>query len=158
MNMKHLVMVCGVPGSGKTTWIKEQQKKFGGIHISRDEIRFSMVLETDEYFSRETEVFEVFIEKIQQAIDNEEEIVYIDATHISRAARAKVLDRLSLNDYYLTYVEFLTPYDVCIKQNNKRTGRAKVPENVIRRMYWQRDCHYENFGKYEYSLKTISKE
>lgn len=154
--MKTLIMVCGVPGSGKTTWIKNSQKNHGGVHISRDEIRFSMVSEEEEYFSKETEVFDTFLQKIQDAIDAEEEIIYIDATHISRHSRKQVLGVLDLKDYHLVYVEFRVPYDICIKQNNKRTGRAKVPENVIRRMYWQQNWIYDKYGKYDFIVKTIA--
>lgn len=34
-----LIIVCGLPGSGKTTLAKKISKKFGFVHISSDKIR-----------------------------------------------------------------------------------------------------------------------
>ena len=42
--MKKLIMVTGIPGSGKSTWIKnEMSNRIDSIHISRDIIRFSLI-------------------------------------------------------------------------------------------------------------------
>ena len=66
--MTKLWVMCGVPGTGKSTWIKNNLSKFEGEVevISRDEIRFSMVSEGEEYFSKEDEVFKEFINRIKK--------------------------------------------------------------------------------------------
>ena len=53
--MKKLYVMCGGPGSGKSTWIKKNLPTFKGYTkvVSRDEIRFSLVKEGEEYFSKE---------------------------------------------------------------------------------------------------------
>ena len=61
--MKTLYMMIGIPGSGKSTWLKTYADN--GVIISRDEVRFSMVREDEPYFSREKEVFESFIEDMK---------------------------------------------------------------------------------------------
>lgn len=154
----HIVMVCGCPGCGKTTWIKsymEDHPEEQCIHISRDEIRFGMVSENEEYFSKEDAVFEEFIRQIQEAIDNETEVIFVDATHISWRSRDKVLSQLDLKEYQLKYVKFDITAATCIKRNNKRKGRARVPESVIRRMYWQSDNEFKDYGKYPHTVCVI---
>ena len=37
-------------------------------------------------------------------------------------------------DYNIVYVVFNVDVDICIAHNANRTGRANVPENVIRNM------------------------
>ena len=77
-------MLCGVPGSGKSTWAREQVVKLDGkgIIISRDVIRFSMLGDNDAYFAHEDEVFDEFIKEIQEAINDQEHTsIFIDATH-----------------------------------------------------------------------------
>ena len=50
--MKELVLMMGVPGSGKSTYAHNIIKT-GDIYISRDEIRYSMLAEDDDYFAKE---------------------------------------------------------------------------------------------------------
>ena len=129
--------MCGIPGSGKSTWIQKQMKTNPGVWCSRDNVRFSMVREDEEYFSREDEVFETWIFSIQAAIANSEvENVYVDATHLNDKARNKVLNRLNLNDVDLCAVNFAVPLEECLRRNDLRKGREKVPRSVIRRMHF----------------------
>lgn len=156
----NIIMVCGIPGSGKTTWIKsyiEDHPEEQCIHISRDEIRFGMVSENEDYFSKEDQVFDEFIRQIQEAIDNKVEVIFVDATHISWRSRDKVLSQLDFKDYKLQYIKFDMSEQTCQKRNNKRKGRARVPESVIRRMYWQSDDEFKDYGKYPH-IVCIKKE
>jgi hypothetical protein len=63
--------MCGCPASGKSTWIKERFNEDTDAWCSRDKIRFSMVNEEEEYFSKENEVFDTWIYTIQAAIYDE---------------------------------------------------------------------------------------
>lgn len=133
--IKNLWIMCGIPGSGKSTWLANNISRFtNSIIISRDQIRFSMLKEEDEYFLKEKEVFNTFVNKIQNAIDNGIWDIFIDATHLNEKSREKVLRRLKLNDYQINVIVFQVPLGECLRRNNLRTGRAKVPTAVIRRM------------------------
>ena len=150
--------MCGVPGSGKTTWVKQQiaNSKVGGVHVSRDEVRFSMVKEDEEYFSKENEVFNAFCSKIQEALEDTDgpANIYVDATHLNEKSRNKTLDRLDLRNANLYAVVFDIPVETCLKQNDFRQGRAFVPKSVIRRMHCQFDIPSEN-EKYKYTVLTV---
>ena len=50
--MGKLFILMGAPGSGKSTWVKNHMT-LNDSYISRDDVRFSMVPEGDEYFSKE---------------------------------------------------------------------------------------------------------
>lgn len=135
MKRKNLYLLCGPAGVGKTTWVKDNIKDdTKDIHISRDLIRFSMVSENEDYFSKENEVFNEFIRQIKEGIDSYENI-FVDATHINQASRNKVLKNLPLDKINIIPVNFIIPLDVCLKRNAQRTGRAKVPETAIKNMY-----------------------
>ena len=108
-----------------------------GAWCSRDIVRFSIIGEDEDYFAREDEVFETWIFSIQEAIANSEiENVYIDATHLNEKSRDKVLNRLNLENATLCAVNFTVPLEECIRRNDLREGRAKVPRSVIRRMHF----------------------
>lgn len=137
--MNYLIMFCGVPGSGKST---EARRMAGSLaarnltveYISRDELRFSIISDESEYFSKEKEVFSKFVEKMNNSL-NKNDCTIIDATHISKASRAKILRRIENPDNVWLLVLYLTtPLDVCMQQNDLRTGRERVPQEVIERM------------------------
>ena len=95
MNKKMFVM-CGAPGSGKSTWLEEKVIK--NIYtkpatvVSRDKIRFALVKEDEQYFSKENEVWEKFITQIKKDLEMwSVEEVYVDATHLNIASRSKLL-------------------------------------------------------------------
>ena len=133
--MKELILMMGVPGSGKSTYARNILK-YGDIYISRDEIRYSMLTDEDDYFAKENEVIETFIQYIDEAlVDTQHQgKVDADATHLSPKGRAQVLKQLkNKNKVSVIYLDI--PLNVILKRNAQREGRALVPENVVRRMY-----------------------
>ena len=61
VKLKIVWLVSGLPGSGKTTWIKGQVEKNGGVWCSRDNVRLAMLGDDEAYFSHENEVFNEWI-------------------------------------------------------------------------------------------------
>ena len=143
--MSKLYLLCGVPGSGKSTWIQQRleehkTKNEDAIWCSRDLVRFSMLSVEEDYFAKEDKVFEYWIDDIQDAIYLGIENIYIDATHLSAKAREKVLESLTLlSDTEIIPVNFLLPLQLCLERNELRKGigRTYVPRGVIRRMFIQ---------------------
>jgi predicted kinase len=133
--MKELILMMGVPGSGKSTYARNILK-YGDIYISRDEIRYSMLTDEDRYFAKENEVIKTFIQYIDEALieTQYQGKVYADATHLSPKGRAQVLNQLKNKDK-VSVIYLDIPLNVILKRNAQREGRALVPENVVRRMY-----------------------
>ena len=132
MNCKILYLLCGLPGSGKTTWAKANKTPFDA-YVSRDEIRFKLLREGDSYFQNENEVFDTFVKKIAEGL-NCPGVVFADATHLSEKSRNKLLDKLRLDDVDIIPINFYISLDTCCKRNDQRTGRARVPIERLSRM------------------------
>lgn len=109
----------------------------GSEWISRDNVRFAIVGEDEEYFSHEDEVFDTFINYINQTLENEDiHTIYIDATHLNKRSRNKTLNRIKKNNIdELNCVCFTTPRELCQVRNSLRSGRARVPVSVIDNMF-----------------------
>ena len=129
------MILTGAPGSGKSTWANQQKN---AKVISRDTIRFSLLSEDDEYFSKENEVLRLFYKNIQDALDNKNadyDTVIADASHLTSVRRYETIRELNLDNLEeVINVQFIAPIEVCIARNANRTGRANVPNEVIRRM------------------------
>lgn len=153
MRIRNLYLMVGIAGSGKSTWIEKQDMTLS-VHVSRDKIRFSMVDENEDYFAKETDVFNKFVNDIDYYLQNGLD-VYADATHLTGKSRNKLLSRLTLDNVSVTVIFFNTPVEVAIERNNQREGRAKVAESVIINQSKQlvKPTHNEKY-KYDYIMEV----
>lgn len=135
MKQKNLWLMCGTSGAGKSTWIKNNMPE--ATVISRDKIRFTLLKDGDDYFAYEDTVLKIFYSEIQNAIENDKiQDIIIDATHLTPKARKNCLMNLkNLDKVTLGAISIETDLATCLKQNAQRTGRALVPETVIKNMY-----------------------
>jgi len=133
MKQKNLVLLAGIPGSGKSFWAYNHLRE-GDAYVSRDKVRFSIISDNEEYFSHETEVFDKFVAEIEENLTCGKR-VFADATHINWASRRKLLERIHDKDNIDIDVYFFkTSLETCLKRNAQREGRACVPDTVIKRM------------------------
>lgn len=131
--MGTMYLMCGAPGCGKSYYIKTHLKE-GEKVISRDEIRFSMLKDKDKYFSKEKEVYNEFLRRINAEIAAGSDF-YVDQTSLNTGARAKLLNRLNKKPTKLIAIYINRPLERILFQNAQRTGRALVPEDAVINMY-----------------------
>ena len=136
MKQKQVFLLSGVPGAGKSTWIRSRLVP-GAEWISRDNVRFAILTDEDNYFAHEDDVFDTFINYINQTLEKDEiHTIYIDATHLNKRSRDKVLRRVRKDNICdLTCVCFDVPLAVCHARNNLRSGRSHVPASAIDNMF-----------------------
>ena len=133
--MPILYIMCGPAGCGKTTYCKNNYKLAHCVYVSRDEIRFSMVKENEDYFAHEKEVFRKFVQCITELLTDGYDVI-ADATHLNEFSRRKLTQAIDMayTNYKIVYIAFNVSADVCVKRNSAREGRHNVPENIIRNM------------------------
>lgn len=130
--MSKMYVVIGIPGCGKSTYIQNHIKE-NEIIVSRDKIRFSVLKDNDDYFSKESEVYDKFIEQIDAAIAAQKD-VWVDQTSLNRKARNKLFSRLNKKPDEIIGIYFNIPITVALQRNAQRSGRALVPEDAIHNM------------------------
>ena len=127
----HVIMMVGIPASGKSTWISEN-KKSDWLVISPDQF-----LE-DKYDyewtpERASEAWARSFQRYGQYLLDGGTVVW-DATFLSPIIRASVLHIAKGAGFKTEAVFFDTDIEVCIERNSKRQ-REPVPDETIRRMH-----------------------
>lgn len=133
---KNLFLACGIPGAGKSTWLTAQNDF---EIVSRDTIRFTLLRDDDDYFSKEDEVIFRFFHFIRDAINElrKPANVCADATHLTPKARSKTLRAIGKEGVSkIIALSFETPLNVALERNAQRTGRSRVPDTVIKNMHY----------------------
>lgn len=141
--MNYLVVLRGAPGSGKSTWIK--QNNFEDYTLCPDTLRllYSAPVETPEGFriAREKDLDDKVWKTLFDMLD----------TRMSRGGLT-VIDAMCRNikdirnyaryckkyNYTLILVDFSTvSLDTCLRRNSNRKDIRRVPENDLRKAYSQ---------------------
>lgn len=137
---KTLWIMVGAPGCGKS-WVAKNilMRGAGWQYISRDDVRFSIITDEDEYFEKENLVFSRFVQMISSALNDTDTFnVIADATHLNWASRYKLLNALGQKFkkiYDIIPVVVNAPIQEVLSNNEERSGRSCVPCSVVRRMY-----------------------
>lgn len=129
-NRPIFMMLCGLPGSGKSTWAENNKGNLDFTIHSSDAIRAEFGDVNDQ--SKNELVFNTLHKRIKEDLRDGKNVAY-DATSLSRKRRIHFLSN-ELRDISCkkVCVLFATPYEVCLKNNANR--ERKVPEEVIERM------------------------
>jgi predicted kinase len=141
-SMSECVFLCGIPTSGKTTFIKTL--------LSQPYWSNAVILSTDNYIEAQAkrlgmtynEVFQDCIDEATrqleiafiEAKDKGKDIIF-DQTNLSIKTRRKKLSKLP-SFYRRGVVYFEVSLEEALKRNKAREGKF-IPESILKRMYHQ---------------------
>lgn len=140
-----LVLLVGIPGSGKSTCTNEYRNK-GYRILSSDDIRrqLSSGMPLDAYPDKErrqilTQVFETIRRLCRESLSHGQSVV-VDATNLSRKRRMHFLQQFRDIPCRKVCRLFITPVELCLQRNRARTGYDRVPEEDIYRLICSFEC------------------
>ncbi len=165
-----LYIICGVPGCGKSTYIKnlitkaQEENDNSMLWVSRDEIRYSLFggeenITLDNYYSKENQVRANFYEIVNKGLMAGFN-VFADATNLTPASRKGLLKRIYAKHKDNVAIVVTTPLPICLERNETREGIRKVPSETIRKMWdsFQIPTCDEGFSKIIYIDKDGNTE
>lgn len=123
--MPSLFVLCGAPGSGKTTWAKKLSADIGAKLYCVDD--FNSVHRGKPH-DETTVLLHV---SIQEDLRNGKDVV-CDGTYITEFVRLRLLKSITDIPCNKTIVVMDTPLEECLRRNAERTGRARVQDSVVK--------------------------
>lgn len=134
-----LIMFCGLPASGKSTYSQLYKEK-GYEVLSSDEIREEIQSKLDSgelimptFTNLNSMVFDQIKSLTANALKNSKSVV-IDATNLGRRRRKIFLKQLYRTPCKKICYLFLTSIEECKRRNALRRGYAKVPDDIMQKM------------------------
>lgn len=142
MNKVKLILLCGIPGSGKTTYAKKYSQ-YGAIHISSDQIRKELYGD-ESIQGNPGEVFSLMQKRTLENLNNGVS-VYYDATNVTRKDRAGIISMCPKFVYIECHIVW-APIEDCIKRDTdrERTVGKEVIDKMLKRFqppYYDEGIH-----------------
>jgi len=143
MNRPSLIILCGIPGSGKTTYAKKYISEYPKtpVHLSSDKIREELY--GDETIqSNPSEVFALMQKRAIEALNDGHDVLY-DATNVTRKDRAGIIGacpKFAKIECHIIWA----PIETCIERDASRD--RTVGKEVIDRMLKRFQAVYYDEG------------
>lgn len=128
--MSKLIVLVGLPASGKSTFTKELAEKENAIILSSDELRNELFNDINDQ-SDNAKVFEVMNKRAKDFLSQGDNVIY-DATNINRKRRIHLIKNELNADENIVYY-FNTPMSTCVWNDSNR--KRMVGYDVIDKMY-----------------------
>lgn len=150
MNRPSLILLVGIPGSGKTTYAKKYiERNFNAIHLSSDTIRKELYGD-ENIQGNPADVFSIMQKRASEALNNGYNVLY-DATNMTRKDRAGIIGvcpKFAKIECHIIWA----PIEVCIERDSKR--ERTVGKEVIDKMLKRFQAVYYDEGIDEIKIIT----
>lgn len=135
--MKKLILMAGIPGSGKSTWAKKYQAEHPNTYIADTDETRKRVL--GSYLTFVPDMSIVWDDMIKQGNDyfathDGDCTVIMDSTFLDDHRRGYYMDRLKGYDEVTLFMIKFHDYSICFQQNKMRIKEKWVPEETMRDM------------------------
>ncbi len=95
-NVNIVVVVLGLPGSGKSYFASRLSEKIGALYVSSDQLRKEMFAERTYSAAEKAIVYEAMLEKMNEAIIHKKDLV-LDATFHKNETRQLFVENAKRN-------------------------------------------------------------
>lgn len=129
--MNRLIIMVGIPGSGKSSYAKKLlEANPSWEYVSRDEVRYEFVTDQAHYYDHENDVYREFCNRIDKFLLQEKTVI-ADATHLTKGSREKLIQNLQVIPDEVYAVVMKTPFEICMQRNSARQGITRVPDKSM---------------------------
>jgi predicted kinase len=143
--MRKILILQGIPASGKSTWSKQFLKDNPRyLRVNRDGIRRTLI--GDTYDVRVEKIVTQLQESMMETILGQGKNVLLDNTSVKESYINEILNLARrIGNVDVATKIFDTPFEECCRRNDLRVGVEKVPQGVMVAMY----KNFQNIPKVE---------
>ena len=138
-----VIIVLGLPGSGKSFFASRLAEKLNAVYVNTDEQRFKLFEHRTYSDSEKLAVYDHMLNLMKQAIA-ENKIIVLDGTFYKVSLREKFEEAAERGGESITYIEVTAPEDL-IKE------RLRKPRSTS-------EADYEVYLKVKSSAEPLDKE
>ena len=126
-----LILLCGIPGSGKTTYAEKMKNSYT-YHLSSDAIRKELYGD-ENIQGNPSDVFALMQDRAIMLLNNGFDVIY-DATNITRKDRASIIAKCPRFAQIKCHIIW-APIETCIERDaaRKRTVGKEVIDRMLKR-------------------------
>lgn len=150
-NIPTFVMMCGLPGSGKSSYAAQLAPDIDAEIFSSDEIRIELYGDI-RYQNHNAEVFDELHKRVKNCLKSGKSAIY-DATNVSARRRKSFIRELGNIECVKVCLVVATRYETCLEMIEKRQENGDpsvcgdVPRYVVARMRssWNTPHNFEGW-------------
>jgi len=135
----HAIIMLGLPGSGKSTYIKEEVDLEKYSLVSADEIRLNHPkYDKNDPEAIHEECVKLAEQEVYRLMGNRLNLI-MDGGGINNNYTARIVLKLKENNYKVSIIYINTPVDICLQRNKERIANNErfVPHSVIIDKYYK---------------------
>ena len=117
--MAIVIIVCGLPGVGKTTLVKDLAPRMGAVILSTDKIRKELIPRPKYDWKERRLIYDILI-LLAKYLSNAGVNCILDATLIKERSRQEIKKELDSITKNIHIIECVCPEDIIVKRLRKR--------------------------------------
>lgn len=127
-NPTRLIVMCGIPGSGKTTYLKTLSQSHNTTLYNYDDLPGAFEIK------KMHEVYQKMVSYVVSDLKAGRDVV-MEAMFTVKSRRRELLSSISGVACHKTILVLNTPLDECLRRNATRTGNARMPDILIHSLF-----------------------
>ena len=124
-----VIIVFGLPGSGKSYFAARLADKLGAIYVNSDELRLGLFQERTYSDKEKLAVYDMMLNKMTAAVSDKKSIV-LDATFYKASIRKEFESKASELGEQIIYIEITAPEDL-IKERVSQQRKASEADYSV---------------------------
>lgn len=132
--MAIVIIVCGLPGVGKTTLVKDLAPRMRAVILSTDKIRKELIPRPKYDWKERKLIYDILI-LLAKYLSNAGVNCILDATLIKERSRQEIKKELDLITKNIHIIECVCPEDIIIKRlRRRRNNYSDADISVYKKM------------------------
>lgn len=131
-----IIMVCGLPGSGKSFFAEHLAKELSAVYLTSDQLRKELSQKPKYNEDQKLQVYKAMLDRLEKRC-KEKEIVILDATFYKKSIRQQFIEKAKLINQLLLFIEIQASEDIIFDRVSKPRTHSDADFEVYKKVKQQ---------------------